>query len=76
MARTSAVDHVVAEMTEEKRIVDSCIETIGSGGPESLAARSEMLAACIVRLLGNGTEPAAPKPVRTRKSKKAQEPTL
>lgn len=69
--KTSQIEKVVVELQAEKAIVDSCLsECKGAevNAADILQRRSETLATCITRLSSNGTE--APKPTRTRKSKK------
>lgn len=76
--KTSQIEKVIAELQAEKAIVDFCIAEVRastSTAEETLTHRSHTLASCIVRISGQNSG-AAPKPVRTRKSHKAQEPTL
>lgn len=75
--KRSKIEQIVAEMQAELAIVERCIASLKaseSGAEDTLHQQSHMLSFAIARLSGNGTE--APKPARTRKSRKATEPTL
>jgi hypothetical protein len=74
MAKASKIDAVVAEMQTEQRIVEACIDLIASGN--SLEQYALTLRQCIARLSGNNGSEPAPKPARTRKGRKATEPSI
>lgn len=78
--KQSRIEHVVAEMLAEKRIVDSCLADCRgeeANASDILQSRSNTLGACIARLSFNGTEPAAaPVPKRTRKRRTVSEPSI
>lgn len=75
--RRTGVDRVVAEMKAELTILDGCMADYAGhevNAADIISSRRDVLAKCIARLSGNGTE--APKVTRTRKSRKATEPSL
>lgn len=77
MAKASKVEQIVAEMENEQRIVDQCVERLRVSGTTApaLEEHSAMLTACIARLTSNGSEPM-PKPARTRRGRKPSEPSI
>lgn len=83
MAKASKINAVVAEMLAEKHIVDACIIDLGNEGRMAdavavLSQKSGMLGFAITRLSGTNSvnELPAPKPARTRKGRKATEPSI
>ncbi len=77
MAKTSQIEKIIAGLQAEKDVIDGLLMQFGSADRfhGDVSQRSDMLGAFIVRLT-DSMPTAAPKPPRTRKSRKATEPSL
>jgi hypothetical protein len=72
--KQSAVEKVANELRAEKAVIDGLLDEFKDRPDtfkEAVEAKSGMLSVFIARLSSNGSEPAAPKPTRTRRGRKA-----